>query len=138
MTASAKLYTPQVLALATVLADYPLEPGFACRGHARSAVCGSAIDIGFDLDAFGRISAAGMKVHACAVGQAAAALFAQSVRTRSREDIAATLQQIESWLRGESEAPEWPGLEALGAARDYPGRHGAILLPWKAALDALP
>ena len=31
-----------------------------------------------------------------------------------------------------------PELEAIAAARDFPGRHGAILLPWRAALDALP
>ena len=30
-----------------------------------------------------------------------------------------------------------PYFTVLAPARAYPGRHGAMLLPWKAALDAL-
>jgi len=33
--------------------------------------------------------------------------------------------------------PDWPGLDAIEAARAFPGRHGAMLLPWQAALAAL-
>jgi hypothetical protein len=33
--------------------------------------------------------------------------------------------------------PDWPGIALLRRARDYPGRHGAILLAWDAALAAL-
>ena len=33
--------------------------------------------------------------------------------------------------------PDWPDLEMLAPALPYPGRHGAILLPWRAAADAL-
>jgi hypothetical protein len=33
--------------------------------------------------------------------------------------------------------PDWPDIQQIEPARDYPGRHGAIALPWKAALDAL-
>jgi len=43
-----------------------------------------------------------------------------------------------AWLGGAGQMPDWPGLAAIAAARDYPARHGAILLPWRAALDALP
>lgn len=139
MSSTAKLYSPQVLALATVLADYPLESALPLQGNARSPVCGSAIDISLDLDGEGRISKIGMKVRACAIGQAAAALFAQSGAGKSQPDIATAVEHIDSWLRGEKAVlPDWPGIEVLGVARDYPGRHGAILLPWKAALAALP
>lgn len=139
MSATAKLYTPQVLALATALADFPLDSGLALRGNARSPVCGSAIDMGLDLNGEGRISALGMKVHACAIGQAAAALFAQSAPGKSRQDISRAVLKIADWLRdGAAVLPDWPGLEVLEAARNYPGRHGAILLPWKAALATLP
>jgi hypothetical protein len=33
--------------------------------------------------------------------------------------------------------PDWPGLAAIAPAREFPGRHGAIMLPWTAARDAL-
>jgi hypothetical protein len=36
-----------------------------------------------------------------------------------------------------AELPDWPDFSLLEAARDYPGRHGALQLPWRAALDAL-
>lgn len=139
MSATARLYTPQVLELATELADYPLDSALPLQGNARSTVCGSAIDMSLDPDGEGRISKIGMKVHACAIGQAAAALFAKSAVGKSQPDIATAVQQIDNWLRNEEAVPpEWPGIEVLDAARDYPGRHGAILLPWKAALATLP
>lgn len=139
MNAVTKLYTPQVLALATALADYPLNSAHPLQGNARSAVCGSAIEMSLERDEEGLITSLGMKVHACAIGQAAAALFAQSAPGKARQDIAGAADQIEDWLRdGATAQPDWPGIEVLGAARDYPGRHGAILLPWKAALATLP
>jgi hypothetical protein len=49
------------------------------------------------------------------------------------------LAGIEAWLStADAPLPDWPGLSAIAAARSYPARHGAILLPWKAAMAALP
>lgn len=139
MSASTKLYTAEVLALATALADFPLGNAQELRGKARSSVCGSAIEIGIELDGAGRIAGIGMKVSACAIGQAAAALFAQSATGKTRPDLLFALDQIEAWLRGDrAELPDWPGLGAIANAADYPGRHGAVVLPWRAALATLP
>lgn len=81
----------------------------------------------------------GLKVHACAIGQAAAALFAVSAQGKTRNEIAAAEGELSAWLIDDSAAvPAWPGLETIAAARAYPARHGAILLSWKAALAALP
>jgi hypothetical protein len=44
---------------------------------------------------------------------------------------------LERWLAGEGDLPAWSGIGALAPARDHPGRHGALLLPWKAACEAL-
>jgi NifU-like protein involved in Fe-S cluster formation len=33
--------------------------------------------------------------------------------------------------------PDWPGIDLIAVARDYPARHGAIMLAWEAALSAL-
>lgn len=139
MSTATTLYTPQVLGLATDLALYPLDDSLIFKGCARSPVCGSAIEIAFELDRGETISRIGMKVHACAIGQAAAAIFAKAAIRNNREKLSLALGQIEDWLSGKrTELPDWPGLEAIAAARDFPGRHGAILLPWRAALDALP
>lgn len=133
------LYTPQVLALATELASFPLDGSLNCQGAARSPVCGSAIAIALDLDEAGAITRIGMKVHACAIGQAAAAILARAAIGNDRNALMLALNQIEDWLVGQRlELPSWPGLEVIASARDFPARHGAILLPWRAALDALP
>ncbi|MDE2411755.1 MAG: iron-sulfur cluster assembly scaffold protein [Sphingomonadales bacterium] len=137
MNAATALYTPQVLALATSLARFPLHPELPFVGTARSATCGSSIKLGLALDAQCRIADLGLSAHACAIGQASAAIFAQAAIGLSRGDLNAALAELEVWLAGERDLPVWPGIAAIAAARAYPARHGAILLSWKAALDAL-
>ena len=90
------------------------------------------------LDGDGRIAQPGMMTSACAVGQAASAIFAAGARGRDRADIQRSADVIALWLaRPDAPLPDWPGFAPLIPARAYPGRHGAIVLPWKAALDAL-
>lgn len=138
MASSAALYTPEVLALATSLAEFPLGESLLLRGKARSAACGSTLELGLTIDPDERISTVGLRAHACAIGQASAAVFARAATGHDRAAIANALGALEHWLAGAGPLPEWPGLAAIAAARDFPGRHGAILLPWRAALDALP
>lgn len=133
---TAKLYNAELLGLATSLANYPLVEHLLLRGGARSPACGSAVEVGFFTDEDGTIARVGIRAQACAVGQAAAAIFAAAVPGKTKADIAAALAQIETWLAG-GDLPHWNGMAAIAAARDYPGRHGAILLPWRAALVAL-
>jgi NifU-like protein involved in Fe-S cluster formation len=138
MASAAKLYTPEVLALATGLAGHPFDPAMPFTGHARSASCGSTLAISLALGEDGRIAEIGLRPQACAIGQASAAIFAAAAPGRSRADIAGAAAALSAWLDGSGAMPDWPGLAAIAAARDFPARHGAILLPWKAALDALP
>lgn len=138
MASAATLYTPAVLALAASLARFPLEATLDLHGAARSPACGSTLELGLACDAAGRIERIGMRAHACAIGQACAALFAEAAKGMTRPQVAAALDELGAWLGGSGELPAWPGLEAVAAARSYPARHGAMLLAWRAALDALP
>lgn len=135
---TARLYTPEVLALAASLATYPFDESLPFTGQARSQSCGSTLAMSIGLDPSGRIACLGLKPHACAIGQASAAIFAAAARGRGRDEIVASEAALSKWLSGDADLPDWPGLAAIAAARDYPARHGAILLPWRAALDALP
>ena len=137
MAAAERLYTPELLGLAVSLADYPLDDALLHRGSARSRSCGSTLDAGFLIDGEGRVERLGLRVRACAVGQAAAALFAQGTKGRAEADLRIAHDAITRWLAEGGDVPDWPGLEALTEARAFPGRHGAIMLPWTAALDAL-
>ncbi|MFM5930675.1 MAG: iron-sulfur cluster assembly scaffold protein [Novosphingobium sp.] len=133
-----KLYTPQVLALATRLAAWPNDPDLPLHGAARSPTCGSSIALSLATDDSGAISDLGLAAHACAIGQAAAAIFCESAKGCTKADLVRTAADLDRWLRGEGAMPDWPGLDAIAAAQTYPARHGAVLLSWKAAIDALP
>ncbi|MFB0611419.1 iron-sulfur cluster assembly scaffold protein [Aurantiacibacter poecillastricola] len=134
---SEKLYTPDMLAAAVELANYPRLGGEVRSGSARSPACGSTLEMDLLLAEDGRIGQIGMAVRACAVGQAAAAIFARHAPGRDGHAIAAAHDTMVAWLAGEGDAPDWPDLALITPAKDYPGRHGAMLLPWKAAKAAL-
>ena len=131
------LYTPAVLAAATGLAAFPWDEGLPRRGEARSRSCGSTLVLGLATNEAGRITRSGLKPHACAVGQAAAYVFASAAAGRDKAEIAAARAALAAWLGGDAPMPDWPGIELLGPARAYPARHAAILLAWDAALAAL-
>lgn len=137
MSAGKGLYTAEILALAMELATTPWDDVLPHKGTARSRSCGSTIDLALATDPAGAVTALGLRPHACAVGQASAALFARSAKGRSKLEIAQARASLAQWLAGDSPRPDWPGLEVLEAARAYTARHGAIMLAWDAALDAL-
>ncbi len=134
---SSRLYTPELLGLATGLADFPLTDNLPLRAEERSRTCGSVITLGLALDDDGLVCAIGMTISACAIGQASAALLAQGISGDDPGHVRLTAAALERWLAGEGDLPRWPGIAALAPARDHPGRHGALLLPWKAASTAL-
>lgn len=131
------LYSTDVLGLATGLARWPMTDGLPLRGSARSASCGSTLAIGLALDDAGAIARVGLSAQACAIGQAAAALFADHAPGLDHAAIAGAESGLARWLAGEAAMPDWPGLAIIAAAAAYPARHGAILLAWRAALSAL-
>ena len=67
MAGADKLYTPELLALAVALADYPADPSLPLHGQARSKSCGSTLAADIGLDAAGRIETLGLRVRACVI-----------------------------------------------------------------------
>ena len=134
--ASARLYSPQILSLAVRLADYPLDDRQPLLGEANSRTCGSKVACSLTLNS-GRIAEVGLRVSACAVGQAAAAIFASHARGFTESDLAKAEGQLGAWLGLGGSVPDWPEIELLEPALPFPARHSAILLPWNAALRAL-
>ena len=84
----------------------------------------------------GRVSALSQKVEACAFGQASAALMGEGAVERDADEARVALNELERWLAG-GDLPAWPGLAALEPARARIGRHGAILLPFRALVAAI-
>ena len=134
---SAPLYNRDILALAVATAEYLPNPDARFRVSKRAPLCGSAIILDLDTDDTGRVTHVGMHVEACALGQASAALLARHARGRSLADLRDARAAIAGWFGGTGGQPDWPGFDLLAPARDYPARHGAILLPFDAAIAAL-
>lgn len=130
------LYTPDVLGLAIQLARYPLTEDLPLRAEARSKSCGSTILLGLSIKD-GAIDGVGLRSQACAIGQASAALFAAGAGGIETRRILAMRNAVATWLAGKAPLPQWPGIEIIAAAKHYPARHGAVMLPWDAALKAL-
>lgn len=137
MSGAERLYTPELLALTLKLANFPFAANLPLAGAARSKSCGSTLSMGMELDRDGTIARLGLRVHACAVGQASAALFAEAARGRKVAEIEQAARAMQLWIAGEGPLPDWPGIAILEPARAYPARHGAMLLPWDAVLAAL-
>lgn len=131
------LYSPAILSLAVELADYPLDELLPLQGDAHSRVCGSTILMAVSTDENEAIDHVGMRVSACAIGQASSAIFAKSAQGKAIDQLCAALTDIDQWLSGKGEIPDWPLFEQLAPALPYSGRHEAIRLPWRAAIAAL-
>ena len=134
---NAPLYTLEILRLAGSLPEPAMLERVDGSAELRSPMCGSTVHCEVQLNE-GRVEALSQQVHACAFGQASAALVAQQASGRTRGEIVIALDQLTDWLSGEAEElPDWPGIEALAPARSRRSRHGAILLPFRALLAAM-
>src|SRR5690349_4653063 len=135
---SSPLYTTEILRLAASLHDANALEREDGRAELRSPTCGSRIAMAVQLDDERRVERLWMKVHACAFGQASAALVNQHGVGRKHDEIAEALVIISRWLAQEQEETgDWPDIVALEPARPRKARHGAILLPFRALLAAI-
>ncbi len=127
-------YTRDILRLA---AHVPGRVGFdAIDGpELRSPTCGARMRVAVATED-GRITALTQAVEACAFGQAAAAVMAEGAGGKSADDVRQALDAIRGWLGGGA-LPAWRGIDALDPVVALPGRHGAVLLPFRALLAAL-
>ena len=132
------LYTTDILRLAASLSDPRTLEREDGKAELRSPTCGSRVSVAVQLDSERRVELVSQQVHACAFGQASAALVEKHAIGRNHNDIADTLIVLSRWLaREQDEACDWPGIDVLAPARPRKARHGAILLPFRALLAAI-
>jgi NifU-like protein involved in Fe-S cluster formation len=132
------LYNMDVLRMAASVADFPPLADPDARDERRSPTCGSRMTVTLKLDSDGRIAAIGLDAKACALGQAASAIFAKGALGRDQAEIEAAGAAWRAYLAGEADAlPDWPDLHLLAAGRDYPARHPSMRLAFEAAGAAM-
>ena len=133
---SGPLYTRDILRLAAAI---PHLAGFdAIDGvEVRSPRCGSRVRVSVTMDG-NRVAGLRQAVEACAFGQASAALMGAKALGTTEAEVRAAMDGVAAWLGGDDGAvTAWPGLAVLDPARSRTGRHGAILLPFRALLAAI-
>lgn len=131
-------YTREILRLAASIPYLVSFEEIEGATERRSPTCGSRVRVAVELDWAGRVNRIRQAVEACAYGQAAAALLGGHAMGRSQSEVAAAVGELEDWLAGKGNEPTaWPGLEVLAPALTRKGRHGAILLPFRALLAAI-
>ena len=132
------VYTTEILRLAASLGDpceLEREDG---RAEVRSPTCGSRISLAVQLDDARRVKRLSMQVHACAFGQASAALVERHSYGLTHAEISDAMMEVSRWLADDhDDATAWPGIATLEPARARQARHGAILLPFRALLAAM-
>lgn len=130
------LYTTAILRLAASSGDHPSLDHADASVSARTPVCGSHITMDVTI-CDNVISAIGYGIHACAFGQASAALFAGGAVGQTAGQVADAARDLARWLSGElCDPPLWPGIDALAPARDRVARHAAITMPFTAGAKA--
>jgi len=131
-------YTREILRLAASIPCLVPFEELEEASERRSPTCGSRMRVAVELDWAGRVKRLRQAVEACAYGQASAALVGGHAMGRSGDEVALALAELEAWLAGKGDLPTaWPGMDVLAPARSRKGRHGAILLPFRALLAAI-
>lgn len=134
-----ELYSPEILALA---ADVPflgaLEDADVVA-TATSRICGSRLRMWAVFAPDGAtIARLGVEIKACALGQAAAAVVLPELPGLAEDAIRAGRDAFHRFLKedGPPPGPPFARLAILAPVRDWPARHGAVMLPFEAALKA--
>lgn len=132
-----ELYSNAVLRLA---ADMP-RIGRLARPQASSRkvsrLCGSEVEVDLVMQG-GRIADLAMRVKACALGQASAAVLGGHAVGASIKDLTVARDGLKAMLKAGKPAPRgrFAELAVLEGARAYPARHQSIMLAFDAALEA--
>lgn len=131
------LYNSDVLSLAAGLTNGRLKNP---DGTARkvSKLCGSWLEIDVNVKD-GLVTDCALRVQACALGQASAAILKQSIVGASLDDITEARDALYGMLKEGSPAPtgRFAALALLAGVKDYPARHTSTMLAFDAASEAV-
>jgi nitrogen fixation protein NifU and related proteins len=86
----------------------------------------------------GRVTALAHQTKGCLLCRASASLIGLRASGLARDELVRAAAAVEPLIAAAGAVPpDWPELESFLPARDYPSRHGCVLLPWQALIAAL-
>jgi NifU-like protein involved in Fe-S cluster formation len=104
---------------------------------AHNPACGDRVTVDIRLEN-GRIAALAHHTQACVLAQASAAILGAEARGLDRAGLQALAEQVAAMLNGdEAPPPPFQGYSAFDGVAGHKGRHTCVLLPFRAALDAM-
>lgn len=130
------LYNTDILTLSSTLENASLP---APDGTARkvSKLCGSWLEIDLNIED-GVVSDCALRVQACALGQASAAILKESVLGASLAELTDAREGLRALLKAGGAAPtgRFAKLALLAGVAKYPARHTSTMLAFDAAVTA--
>lgn len=130
------LYNTDILTLSAALENAELA---SPDGTARkvSKLCGSWLEIDLKIDG-NKVSDCALRVQACALGQASAAILKEAIIGASLSDLRNARDGLRAMLKGEGGVPSgrFGKLALLAGVAKYPARHTSTLLAFDAAVAA--
>ena len=131
------LYNTDILTLAASLKDARLDHPCA-SARAVSKLCGSELEIDINMES-GVVSEVALRVKACALGQASAAILQAAIIGANGDEIASAYDALDAMLKSGGTPPQgrFEKLAMLQGVAAYPARHTSTLLALKAAQDAI-
>ena len=131
------LYNTDILSLSATLENTALS---SPDGTARqvSKLCGSWLEIDVNIED-GKVTSCALRVQACALGQASAAILKESIVGASLDELREARDGLHAMLKEGAEPPtgRFAKLSLLSGVSKYPPRHTSTLLAFEAAVDAV-
>lgn len=131
------LYNSDILTLSSTLRNERLEDA---DGTSRkvSKLCGSWLEIDVKMDGE-TVGEAALRVQACALGQASAAILKEQIVGATLPELIAARDALKAILKSGGPSPEgrFARLGLLKGVAAYPARHTSTLLAFEAAVEAV-
>ena len=130
------LYNSDILSLASRLRNERLTAPCASVRKV-SKLCGSELELDINMQD-GCVTEAAVRVQACALGQASAAILMERIEGASLPEIQEARDSLYAMLKSDGPAPtgRFERLSLLAGVAKYPARHTSTLLAFDAALEA--
>jgi len=131
------LYNTDILSLSATLKNERLENPMGTSRKV-SKLCGSWLEIDVNLDNE-KVSECALRVQACALGQASAAILKETIIGANLEDITSARDALFAMLKEDGAPPEglFEKLVLLVGVKAYPARHMSTMLAFDAAVEAV-
>ncbi len=131
------LYSRKILGFAASIPRVGRLAAPDARADAVSRLCGSKVHVEINVSG-GAVTDYAQEVQACALGQTAASIIGANIVGATRAEIDAGKEALQHMLRtGESaNFGRFGELEVLAPVKDYPARHGSVMLVFDALQQA--